>query len=253
VLQSPTQRFLTVRWSDSFRRRAVGFRPPWFRGTPHAPHRPRALRCRPYPSRRGFVEAKAFFASPSLAPACLAVHLCHAAAPRAPTPATADRATPRRPPRTVGHRSKPTTGDPAPSCSSPAAASPVSAIFIHSLARPTWPPAPLEFEEPRRPLPRQPRPLLRTAADDSPPPERRCRGEPLTVSFPSLHRPKSDPLSHRCSPHPTPPFPLTSGRRIDRPPPPHVVELSAPLFCSGPKGPSGPGHFHRVGQAPQRV
>jgi hypothetical protein len=133
----------------------------------------------------------------------LTVHLCHAIAPRAPTPATASRATPRRPPRappklgppprTVGRRLEPTTGHSVPSCSSPMAASPVSAFFIHSPARPTRPPAPPESQEPRRPLQRQPRPLHRPTADDSPPPERRCHGEPLTVSFPSLHRPKSDP------------------------------------------------------------
>jgi hypothetical protein len=53
-----------------------------------------------------------------LPPARLAVHLCHAAAPRAPTPAIAGRATPRQPRappklgpplRTVDHRSELTT------------------------------------------------------------------------------------------------------------------------------------------------
>jgi hypothetical protein len=176
---------------------------PWFRGTPHAPHRPHALRCRPYPLWRGFVEAKAFFASPSLAPAHLTVDLCHVAASCAPTLATSGRATPRQPPRaplelgppprTIGRRSEPTTGDPAPSCSSPMATLPVSAFFIHSPARPTRPPVLPKSQEPRRPLQLQPRPLLWPTVDDTPPPERRYRGEPLTVSFPYLHHPKSDP------------------------------------------------------------
>jgi hypothetical protein len=69
----------------------------------------------------------------------------------------AGRATPRRPPRappelgppprTIGRRSEPTTGHPVPSCSSPAAALPVSAFFIHSPAWPTQPPAPPESQE----------------------------------------------------------------------------------------------------------
>jgi hypothetical protein len=67
------------------------------------------------------------------------------------------------------------------------------AFFIHSPARPTQPPAPLKSQEPRRPLQRQPRPLLRPATDDSPLPERHYRGELLTVSFPSFHRPKLNP------------------------------------------------------------
>jgi hypothetical protein len=56
--------------------------------------------------------------SPFAPPARLVVHLCHAAAPCAPMPATAGRATPRQPRaplelgpplRTVGHRSELTT------------------------------------------------------------------------------------------------------------------------------------------------
>jgi hypothetical protein len=70
-----------------------------------------------------------------------------------------------------------------PSSSSPATASPVPAFSNHPPARPTRPQAPPESLEPRRPLQRQPLPLLRPATSDSPPPEHRCRGEPLTVRF----------------------------------------------------------------------
>jgi hypothetical protein len=75
------------------------------------PALPRSQERHPLP--RLLVPARRF-----LPPACLTVHLCHAAAPRAPTPATAGRATPRQPQappelgpplRTVGHRSELTT------------------------------------------------------------------------------------------------------------------------------------------------
>jgi hypothetical protein len=92
-----------------------------------------------------------------------------------------------------GHRSELTRRCVMPFCSSLVAASPVPAFSIHSLTRPTQPQAPPEFHEPQRPLQLQPRPLLWPVIGDSPLLGCHCRGEPLTVSFPSLHRPKSDP------------------------------------------------------------
>jgi hypothetical protein len=125
------------------------------------------------------------------------------------------------------------------SSSSPTTASPVPAFSNHPLAWPARPQAPPESLEPRRPLQRQPRPLLWPAAGDSPPPERRCRGEPLTVSFPSLHHPKSDPRaggvhlghfphpSHRRSPE-------SAGAAVARAPWPPLPCFQIGLACFGP-------------------
>jgi hypothetical protein len=56
------------------------------------------------------------------------------------------------------------------------------------------------------------------------------RGARSTVSFSSLHRPKSDPPSRRHASRPFPPPPLTTGHR-NRPTPPSPVRQRPGLPC----------------------
>jgi hypothetical protein len=66
----PRQSLLIVHCLDSCRRsspsRCQFPAAPGYRVTLHAPHRPREMRCRPYPPRHGFIEAKDPFSSSSL-------------------------------------------------------------------------------------------------------------------------------------------------------------------------------------------
>jgi hypothetical protein len=84
----------------------------------------------------------------------------------------------------------------------------------------------------------------------TPPLEPRCRGELLTVSFPSFHHPKSDPraagvllglLPHSLSP------PARRNRPV--PPPPRATAALPCFFSHGPKCPRGAGPHGRAGLA----
>jgi hypothetical protein len=99
-------------------------------------------------------------------------------------------------------------------------------------------------------LPFSPTSATPTPHRRTPPLERRCRGELLTVSFPSFHRPKSDPraagvplglLPHSLSP--------PAHRNRSAPPPPRATAALPCFFGHRLKCPRGAGPLGRAGLA----